>query len=249
MKKLQLELGGKNPCIVFSDCYLDETVEGAGFTQMWNTGQVCCSGSRLIVEKKIANKFIDKLKTHLKQAYTSNINNPLLETTMLGPLSSKGHFNKVKGYIDLLEKEGGKIILGGGYQGKPGFECNKKFANTQFSNGYWVEPTIVLNLDENTRCVKEEIFGPIVSVHTFETEEEAIKMANNTTYGLSATVWTSDIRKGQRVARQLEAGSIWINCFGVQDHRQAFGGYKKSGVQRENGIHSINFYSEIKSVK
>ena len=159
----------------------------------------------------------------------------------------------MKGYYELLGKEGGKVVVGGGYsengKGFGGFKLNEKDRNSELKNGYWVEPTVVLNLDENARCVKEEIFGPVLSVHTFETEEEAVRMANNTRYGLAAMVWTSDIRRGQRIARKLEAGTVWINCYFDGDHRQPFGGYKESGVGREAGIHSIDFFSEIKSVK
>ena len=243
LKKLQLELGGKNAAIVFDDCYFDETVAGIAMAAFLNTGQVCCSGSRLLIQRGIANKFIPKLKEFVVNNYSKNIGDPLNHNTVLGPLVSKTHFQKVLRYLELAKKEGGRFICGGRY----GKELGKKIGN-KFVNGNWFEPTIVVGLDSKCRCAMEEIFGPILTVHVFDTEEEALKIANQVEYGLAANVWTSDIRRGQRVARELEAGSIWINCYLYQDSRQAFGGFKSSGVQRENGKHSIEFFTEIKSI-
>ena len=209
-----------------------------------NTGQVCCSGSRLLVHKSIANEFVEKLKKFVAAQYTKNIGDPLSEQTMLGPLVSSTHFKKVKGYLKVAQQEGGTVVLGG--------QCGEAVGRrigSRFVNGNWFEPTIITGLADDCRCAMEEIFGPILTVHTFENEEEALRMANQVRYGLAASVWTSDIRRGQRVARQLEAGSVWINCYLAGDSRMPFGGFKDSGVQRENGVHSINFFSEIKAVK
>jgi len=243
LKKLQLELGGKNATIVFKDCYMDETVEGVAFAAFLNTGQVCCSGSRLLVHRSIADQFVERLKEFVEKQYTQNIGDPLNAQTMLGPLVSTTQFEKVKGYLKLAQQEGGKIILGG----RCGREVGQRIGS-KFVNGNWFEPTIVTGLSDKCRCAMEEIFGPILTVHTFDTEEEAIRIANQVRYGLAANVWTSDIRRGQRVARKLEAGSVWINSYLSGDSRMPFGGFKDSGVQRENGVHSINFFTEIKSI-
>jgi aminomuconate-semialdehyde/2-hydroxymuconate-6-semialdehyde dehydrogenase len=243
LKKLQLELGGKNAAIVFNDCYLDETVQGIAVSEFLNTGQVCCSGSRLLIQKGISDRFIEKLKQHVNDVYIPAIGDPLSEKTMMGPLVSTTHFKKVKKYLDLAIQEGGSIICGGKY----GRDIGNKLSSS-LMNGNWFEPTIVVGLDDKCRCAMEEIFGPILTVHTFETEEEAIAIANQVDYGLAASVWTSDIRRGQRVARELEAGSVWINCYLYGDNRMPFGGFKNSGVQREGGKHSIDFFTEIKSI-
>ena len=164
----------------------------------------------------------------------------------MGPLASKGHFEKVKSYLKLIESEGGNVILGGNSGSKA--LTLSGLNNSKFGNGYFVEPTIVTNLSIESRCALEEMFGPVLTIHTFTTEEEAIEMANIVKYGLAASVWTSDIRRGQRIARQLEAGTVWINCYTHGDSRMPFGGYKESGVQREGGVHSIDFFTEIKSI-
>jgi len=243
LKKLQLELGGKNAAIVFDDCYLDETVQGVAMSEFLNTGQVCCSGSRLLVQDTIADKFIAKLKAHVENVLIPGIGDPTKPETLLGPLTSAAHLEKVRGYLELAKQEGGRIICGGKY----GREVGRRLGG-KLEKGNWFEPTIVLGLDDKCRCATEEIFGPILTVHTFKTEEEAIRIANQTDYGLAASIWTSDIRRGQRVAREMEAGSVWINCYLHMDARMPFGGFKNSGVQREGGLHSIDFFSEIKSV-
>jgi len=245
LKKLQLELGGKNAAIVFNDCYFDETVAGIAMAAFVNTGQVCCSGSRLLVQREISGRFIEKLKDYVVENYSKNVGDPLSTKTMLGPLVSSNHFKKVKSYLELAKREGGRFICGGRY----GKELGQKMGDgNKYVNGAWFEPTIVIGLDNKCRCAMEEIFGPILTVHIFDTEEEALKIANQVDYGLAGSIWTSDIRRGQRVARELEAGSVWINCYLYQDSRMAFGGFKNSGVQRENGRHSIEFFTEIKSI-
>eukprot|EP00486_Rosalina_sp_Unknown_P005225 CAMPEP_0201570284 /NCGR_PEP_ID=MMETSP0190_2-20130828/12471_1 /ASSEMBLY_ACC=CAM_ASM_000263 /TAXON_ID=37353 /ORGANISM="Rosalina sp." /LENGTH=377 /DNA_ID=CAMNT_0047993669 /DNA_START=246 /DNA_END=1376 /DNA_ORIENTATION=- len=206
LKKLQLELGGKNASIVFNDCYFDETIEGIAFAAFCNTGQVCCSGSRLLIQRDVAKTFLPKLKDYVTSTYSKNVGDPLNPNTMLGPLVSKTHFKKVKGYLELAQKEGGRFLCGGRY----GKELGKYIgSNNKFIDGCWFEPTIVVGLDNKCRCAMEEIFGPILTVHLFDTEEEALQIANQVEYGLAANLWTSDIRRGQRVARELEAGSVW----------------------------------------
>eukprot|EP01084_Bolivina_argentea_P126965 224658_1 len=243
LKKLQLELGGKNSSIVFNDCYLDETVAGVAFCEFLNTGQVCCSGSRLLVQRGIADTFVDKLVKHVQQVWIPNIGDPLKKSTMMGPLSSAGHFKKVQSYFELVKAEGGRIVCGGKYGKDVGRRIGGKFVD-----GNWFEPTIVMGLKHDSRCATEEIFGPILTVHVFDTEEEAIRIANEVEYGLAGSVWTADIKRGNRVARELEAGTVWVNCYMSADFRMPFGGFKNSGVQREGGVHSINFYTEIKSI-
>eukprot|EP01083_Nonionella_stella_P291333 991351_1 len=226
LKKLQLELGGKNPAIVFDDCYFDETVREVAMSVFLNTGQVCCSTSRLLIQKGIYNKFVNALKEFVINEYIANIGSPLNMNTMIGPLVSKQHLEKVKYYLDLAQREGGNIICGG----KFAKDVSCKLAS-KYSDGNWFEPTIITGLNSKCRCALEEIFGPILSVHIFESEEEAVGMANEVEYGLSATVWTKDIRRGQRIARQIEAGSVWINCYLHMDFRMPFGGFKNSGIQ------------------
>jgi aminomuconate-semialdehyde/2-hydroxymuconate-6-semialdehyde dehydrogenase len=242
LKKLQLELGGKNASIVFEDCYFDETVAGVATAGFMNTGQVCCSGSRVLIQRSIFKKFVSALKEHVSQTWSKNIGSPLAPGTQMGPLVSKQHFEKVQRYFELAKREGGEVILGGRAGGKAlGLPA-------ELSDGYFFEPTIVVGLSDDCRCAMEEIFGPIITVHPFDTQDDAIRIANQVEYGLAACVWTSDIRRGQTVARVLDSGTVWINCYLNADPRQPFGGFKNSGVNRENGLHSIRFYSELKAI-
>mmetsp|Transcript_32008 Transcript_32008/g.51748 ORF Transcript_32008/g.51748 Transcript_32008/m.51748 type:complete len:490 (+) Transcript_32008:1210-2679(+) len=243
LKKLQLELGGKNAAIVFDDCYFDETVDGIARAAFFNTGQVCCSGSRLLVQRGVADKFVRRLKEYARTAYVPTIGDPLKPGTLVGPLVSRQHLDKVASYLQLCKEEGGTVIFGGAYGEKVASRLG-----AQYQQGCFFEPTIVTGLSHTSRCATEEIFGPILTVHVFDNEDEAIAIANQVNYGLAASIWTSDIRRGQRVARELEAGSVWINCYLYADGRMAFGGFKNSGVQRENGRHSIDFFTEIKSI-
>jgi len=244
LKKLQLELGGKNPSIVFDDCYLDETAEGIAEAAFYNTGQVCCGGSKLLVQRGIAETLIQKLKSFVREKYSEKIGDPRDPKAVLGPLVSRVQFDKVCSFLKLARQEGGRIVLGG--------ECGETVGRRigdEFRIGFWVEPTIVVGLDATeSECAMQEMFGPILTVHTFETEEEALRIANSVRYGLAASVWTRNGRRGQRMARELEAGSVWINCYEYSDGRMPFGGFKDSGLYRENGMHSIEFFSEIKSI-
>lgn len=200
-KKLSLELGGKNPNIIFADCDFDDCVTTSVRSSFTNQGEVCLCGSRIFVEESIYDKFIDAFVKETKRLV---VGNPADPKTTTGALVSKEHLDKVLYYINLAKEEGGTIVCGGD---------QPDFSGTDFENGYYVNPTIVTNLAPETRCQQEEIFGPIVTVYPFKNEEEVIKYANCVAYGLSSTVWTKDIKRAQRMALSLQAGTVWINCW------------------------------------
>ena len=229
-KKLSLELGGKNASIVFSDCNLEETVKGVTRAAFLNQGQVCLCGSRILVEDAIYDQFMDMF---LESVESMVIGDPMHEDTDLGALISKQHLEKVESYVSLALEEGGEIVTGG----KP---CLPK----GLEGGNWMSPTVVTGLGTESRCSTEEIFGPFVTVHRFNSEEDAIKIANNTRYGLAGSIWTGDIEKGKRVAESIHTGMIWVNTWLHRDLRVPFGGVKDSGVGREGGKWSMGFFSE-----
>jgi len=244
MKKLQMELGGKNPAIVFKDCDWDKTVEGVAFAGLFNTGQVCTAMSRVFVEESIFQKFTQALTKYVQKTYidSKRIGDPSDAKTLMGPLVSHQHRLKVEKYVELAKKEGGKIILGGQ-------QPSEQMLGSTLIKGAFYLPTIVIDLDPLTsKCATEEIFGPVITLHSFRTEEEAIKYANIVEYGLAASVWTQDIQKAYRVAREIETGTVWINCWEAYIFGQAFGGVKGSGLGREGGKHSLDFFSEIKPI-
>jgi aminomuconate-semialdehyde/2-hydroxymuconate-6-semialdehyde dehydrogenase len=229
-KKLSLELGGKNPNLVFADADLDDAVATSIRSSFWNQGEICLCGSRIFVERSIHDAFVDRLVAATNKL---RIGDPLDDATDIGALISEAHLQKVMGYIDLAKQEGGTIAAGG---------------NRVARSGYFVEPTIVTGLGCGCRVLQEEIFGPVVTITPFDDEEEAICFANSTRYGLSATVWTRDLSRAHRVAAALDAGTIWINCWLLRDLRVPFGGMKESGVGREGGFESLNFFTEAKNV-
>jgi len=232
LKKLSYELGGKNPNIIFADSDLDEVVETTLKSSFINQGEVCLCGSRIYVERSAYDAFLEKFVAKTKEMV---VGDPFDPKTKVGALISKEHYDRVLSYIELAKEEGGEIICGG--RRAEGLE-----------KGYYLEPTIITGLDRNCRVVKEEIFGPVVTVIPFDTEEEVLDQVNDTDYGLSASIWTNDLRRAHRVAKEVEAGIIWVNTWFLRDLRTPFGGMKQSGIGREGGVHSFEFYSELSNI-
>jgi len=235
VKPVSFELGGKNAAIVFADCDFEEAVTGISEAAFLNTGQVCLCTERIYVEHVIFNRFVEALK---QKAESLKLGSPLENSTQLGPLISAQHRDKVLSYYALARQEGASLITGGDIP---------HFGNS-LDGGFYVQPTIYTGLSESARCVKEEIFGPVCHVAPFDTEEEAIAMANDTKYGLAASIWTTNLKRGHRVAQQMNVGITWVNCWFLRDLRTPFGGVGLSGVGREGGIHSLNFYSELNNI-
>lgn len=232
LKKLSYELGGKNPNIIFADSDLDEVIETTIRSSFVNQGEVCLCGSRIYVERPVYEEFLQKFVAKTKAL---KVGNPLEEGTNVGALISKEHYDRVNSYLDIAREDGAAILTGGN---RP----------AGLEKGYFLEPTVITGLDRNSRCVREEIFGPVVTVMPFDTEEEVIMQANDTHYGLSATIWTNDLRRAHNVAHQIEAGIIWVNTWFLRDLRTPFGGMKHSGIGRTGGMHSIDFYSEFSNI-
>ncbi|NNF22427.1 MAG: aldehyde dehydrogenase [Saprospiraceae bacterium] len=233
-KKLSLELGGKNPNIIFADCDYDEMLSTTMRSSFANQGQICLCGSRIFVERpiyeKFKNDFVEKTKNLI-------IGDPL-QKVKLGAVVSQSHMNKILSYIDLAREEGGTILAGG----------KRKIPDGRCSNGWFVEPTIIEGLDYNCRTNQEEIFGPVVTIMPFDTEEEVLMYANSVEYGLACTLWTSDLNRAHRMAQKIEAGIVWVNCWLLRDLRTPFGGTKNSGVGREGGLEVLRFFTEPKNV-
>ena len=233
-KKLSLELGGKNPNIIFADCDFEEAIKTTLNSSFSNQGEICLCGSRIFIEKPLYEKFRDEL---VKRTAKLSVGNPADDSVKLGAIVSEQHMKKVLSYIELAQHEGGKILCGG-----------KRNIVENFEEGYYIEPTIIEGLPQKCRTNMEEIFGPVVTLQPFETEEEALQMANATEFGLAATIWTENVSKAHRVAAQLKSGIIWINCWLVRDLRTPFGGMKSSGVGREGGWEALRFFTEPKNV-
>lgn len=234
-KKLSLELGGKNPNIIFADCDIEETIKTTVRSSFSNQGQICLCGSRIFIEKSIYNQFKDAFVEKVSQM---EVGDPIDENTKTGAVVSKAHMKKVLSYIELAKEEGGNI-LAGGMSVNPGGRCD---------NGYFIQPTVIDGLDYACRTNQEEIFGPVVSLIPFSTEEEVINFANSTEYGLSATIWTQNLKKAHRVAAKLKSGIVWVNCWLVRDLRTPFGGMKQSGIGREGGFDALRFFTEPQNV-
>jgi aminomuconate-semialdehyde/2-hydroxymuconate-6-semialdehyde dehydrogenase len=235
VKPVSFELGGKNAAIVFADCDFEEAVDGISEAVFLNTGQVCLCTERVYVERAIFDRFTEALK---RKAQTLRVGSPLEKSTDLGPLISSQHREKVLSYYKLAREEGAVVVTGGGVP---------QFGN-ELDQGFYVQPTIYTGLPESARCVKEEIFGPVCHVAPFDTEEEAINLANDTKYGLAGSIWTTNLKRGHRVARQMNVGITWVNCWFLRDLRTPFGGAGLSGIGREGGVHSLNFYSELNNI-
>ena len=230
-KKLSLELGGKNATIVLDDVNLDSAIPEIARSGFLNQGQVCLCGSRILVSDKIWDDFLEKFIDHVSNM---KVGNPSSDDSDLGALVSLSHRDKVESYIHLAEREGGEILYGGK---RPSLE-------SPFDEGSFLEPTIVSNLDYQSRTATEEIFGPVVTLHKFEKDEDAVEMANCTEYGLAGSVWTSDSARGKSLAEKMETGMVWINTWLHRDLRVPFGGVKNSGVGTEGGRWSLSFFSQ-----
>ncbi len=234
-KKLSLELGGKNPNIIFADCNYEKMLTTTMLSSFANQGQICLCGSRIFVERKIYEKFKADFIAKTKELV---VGNPLDDKTKIGAIVSKGHQEKILSYIELAKTEGGKILCGGKAIKLSG----------ELEHGYYIEPTIIEGLDFNCRTNQEEIFGPVVTITPFDTEEEALTMANSTIYGLASIVWTENLTLAHRMANNIHAGIVWINCWLLRDLRTPFGGVKASGVGREGGFEALDFFTEPKNV-
>jgi aminomuconate-semialdehyde/2-hydroxymuconate-6-semialdehyde dehydrogenase len=235
VRDVSFELGGKNPAVIFADCDLNAAIEGVGRACFSNTGQVCLGTERVYVERPLFNDFVRALK---KKAEALRLGDPHDKTTDLGPLISLAHRDKVLSYYQRAKEEGATIVTGGGIADMPG----------ALANGAWIQPTIWTGLPESSPVVREEIFGPCCHIRPFDTEEEAIQLANDTPYGLAATLWTQNAARANRVARRIHVGLMWINCWFLRDLRTPFGGAKQSGIGREGGVHSLEFYTEMRNV-
>jgi aminomuconate-semialdehyde/2-hydroxymuconate-6-semialdehyde dehydrogenase len=235
-KKLSLELGGKNATIVCADADFEKTVPGVVRAGFLNQGQVCLCGSRILIEEGIYDDFVEALLTEVQSLQIGDLSDP---DTTLGALISKEHLEKVAGYISLGQEEGGTILTGGATpEGMP----------KEFAGGNWLSPTVIDGLAPDSRTATEEIFGPVVTLHPFADEAEALAIANNTDYGLAGSVWTSDLAKGKRIAEGIDTGMVWVNTWLHRDLRVPFGGVKESGVGREGGRWSLQFYSHAVNI-
>ena len=235
-KKLSLELGGKNPNIIFDDCDFEKMMATTMHSSFANQGQICLCGSRIYIQKGIYDKFKTEF---VKRTKALKIGNPFDDAVNLGAVASEAHMKKVLSYVELAKTEGGTILCGGN-QFVP--------SEPEFKNGYYIEPTIIEGLSYNCRTNMEEIFGPVVTIMPFETEEEVITYANVTQYGLACTIWTENVNTAHRVASKIDSGIVWVNCWLVRDLRTPFGGMKSSGVGREGGFEALRFFTEAKNV-
>ncbi len=234
-KKLSLELGGKNPNIIFADCDFDKMLETTLRSSFANQGQICLCGSRVYVERSIYEKFKLAFVNAVQQM---KIGDPKDSSTSLGAIVSEQHMDKILSYIELAKEEGGTILTGG----------NRVKLKGDLSNGWFIQPTVIEGLTPECRTNQEEIFGPVVTITPFDTEQEALALANGSTYGLSSTIWTEDLSRAHRMAEKIEAGIVWVNCWLLRDLRTPFGGTKNSGVGREGGFEAMRFFTEPKNV-
>lgn len=234
-KRLSLELGGKNPNIIFADCDADQALSTSINSSFTNQGEICLCGSRILVERSFYETFVDEF---VKRTRALPVGDPLAEDTKVGALVSEAHLNKVMSYIGLAQEEGGKVRCGG----------RRVQVLGRCEHGYFVEPTVITGLNQSCRTNQEEIFGPVVTIAPFDAEEEAIALANATPYGLSATLWTGNLKRAHRMSRQIKSGIIWVNCWLFRDLRTPFGGMKQSGVGREGGWDALRFFTEVRNV-
>ena len=234
-KKVSLEMGGKNPNIIFADCDFQEALTTSIQSSFSNQGEICLCGSRILVEREIYDSFV---AAFVEQTNALAIGDPLEALTDVGAVVSADHLQKIMSYIELAKQEGGQILVGG----------NQQTLSGRCAGGYFVQPTVITGLDQQCRVNQEEIFGPVVTIMPFDTEQEAVAYANNTAYGLAATLWTQNLKRAHRVASQLQSGIIWVNCWMFRDLRTPFGGMKQSGLGREGGWEAMKFFTEAKNV-
>ena len=234
-KKVSLELGGKNPNIIFADCDFEDMLRTTVRSSFANQGQICLCGSRIFIERPIYEKFREAF---VEKVAKMKVGDPSSEDTRMGALVSRAHLEKVKGYIELAKEEGGKLLTGG----------TEPEMSGELKGGYYLRPTIIEGLPYDCRTNQEEIFGPVVTLQPFDTEEEVLGLANSTSYGLAATLWTSDLKRAHRMAAAIESGIIWVNCWLLRDLRTPFGGMKNSGMGREGGFEALRFFTEPKNV-
>ncbi len=230
LKRVTLELGGKSPNIVFADADMDAAIEGSHFALFFNQGQCCCAGSRLFVERKVYDEFVER---SADRARRRTVGNPLDDGTEQGPQVDDAQFDKVMGYINSGRQEGARLVCGGERVG---------------DRGYFVQPTVFADVHDNMKIAQEEIFGPVMSIIPFDGMDDVIDRANNTMYGLAAAVWTKDITKATTIANNVRAGTVWVNCYDVFDAAAPFGGFKQSGIGRELGEYGLQQYTEVKTV-
>ena len=234
MKRLSFEMGGRSANIVCADADLDEAVAGALRGIFVNQGEVCLAGSRLLVQRPIYDEFVARF---VEGAEAWKVGNPLDESSQMGPMVSEEHLDKVLGYIDLAQEEGAKLLTGG-----------HRLTDGELAAGNYLAPTVFAETSNDMRCVREEIFGPVQMISPFDEVDEAIDIANDSPFGLAGMVWTENLHTAHRVAREVKTGTMWVNCFFVRDLRAPFGGYKDSGLGREGGDHSYEFFTESKAV-
>jgi aminomuconate-semialdehyde/2-hydroxymuconate-6-semialdehyde dehydrogenase len=234
-KKLSLELGGKNPNIIFADCNFDDMLSTTIRSSFANQGQICLCGSRIFVERPIYEKFKEAFVAKVSRSKVSFPSDP---EAKLGAIVSESHMEKILSYIELAKEEGGTVLTGG----------NRVHLPAPHDQGYYIEPTVIEGLSYDCRTNQEEIFGPVVTITPFDTEEEALMMANSTMYGLAGTIWTTNLNRAHRVADQLQSGIVWVNAWLVRDLRTPFGGVKASGVGREGGWEALRFFTEAKNI-
>jgi aldehyde dehydrogenase (NAD+) len=230
LKRVSLELGGKSPNIVFADADMDQAIEGSHMALFFNQGQVCCAGSRVFVEDKIYDQFVEQSTT---RAQKSTLGDPFDASTDQGPQVDQTQLDRVLGYIESGKRDGAKLNCGGGRVG---------------DRGYFVEPTVFSDVQDDMKIAREEIFGPVMSIIRFNNLDEVIERANRTTYGLAAGVWTRDVSKALAIANNVRAGTVWVNCYNVVDTAAPFGGFKQSGIGRELGEYGLQQYTEVKTV-
>jgi aldehyde dehydrogenase (NAD+) len=230
LKRVSLELGGKSPNIVFADADMEQAIEGCHFGLFFNQGQACCAGTRLFVEEKVYDEFVEK---SVARARRRTVGDPFDPSVEQGPQIDRTQFDKVMSYIDAGKREGADLVSGGKPVG---------------DHGLFIEPTVFANVQDEMKIAREEIFGPVMSIIKFHNLDEVIDRANNTTYGLAAAVWTRDIAKAHAIADNVKAGTVWVNCFHVFDAAAPFGGFKQSGIGREMGEYALQQYTEVKTV-